>query len=914
MPKTSTKKPSIPSQPSEIARRIDATPVHDEMRDSFMPYALSVTTARAIPDVRDGLKPVQRRILFAMNALGLRPGEPFRKSAAVVGEVMGKYHPHGDSAIYEAMVRMGQPFAMSHTLVDPKGNFGSLDDPPAAYRYTEARLTAEAMTLVADIDEDTVDFVASFDDERKEPTCLPAALPNLLLNGASGIAVGMATSMAPHNLGEVIAVIKHVLTKQRPKPTVEALMKHLPAPDFPGGGLIVNDEALQTAYATGKGTVRVRARAAVEKATARRQRIVITELPYMVGPERVLTKIRELIQAGKLPAVGSVNDLSDRNSGLRLVVECRPGEGGQGVLGDLYRLTPLEDNFSINNVTLVDGVPATLNLYELCKHFIDHRLAVIVRRTQYRLDRANERCHIVEGLLKALDQLDEVIAIIRGSADVPTARKALIKQLAISEIQANHILELQLRRLTALEVSKLNEEMAELKAAISGYEKLLNSKTRQRTLLKKELEELAEKFATPRRSELISPEDLAAFNELAKADKATASSAKLGASGNLKLPTLSRPGPSRPGPNGSELASAAIGSTIVTLSTSGLLGRRAADDTFTAKPGRHDLIDISLETSTLDVVYAVTDRGRLLNVAAHSIPEMARGSRGASVTEMFSLSRGEKVVGLLAGADAIANSPTEANAKTKGSELAPIALVTRKGQVKRVAREALSARRRISSLVNLATDDRVVAAFDAPDEAELVMIASNGLTLRTGASGIPKRGHGAGPVAGIRLKPGAEVVAAGLLEFSSLAVLVTDSGAVKVTALSDLKGAGRATGGVPAIAFPSELPGKPPGEVPGDSPDTAVVSAWIGRAEAAAVFVELEQLSTTPLRLSPLQATEPKTPAVHLRGIVEGETVQIVTDEEIVTDEQIANEEQTVANDDEAIPLPVRAVGECRGE
>ncbi|MEC9270751.1 MAG: DNA gyrase subunit A, partial [Actinomycetota bacterium] len=443
--------------PEQIAREIVEVPVDDEMRDSFMPYALSVTTSRAIPDVRDGLKPVQRRILYVMADLGLRPGSPFRKSAGVVGEVMGKYHPHGDGAIYEAMVRMGQPFSMSVPLVDPKGNFGSLDDPPAAYRYTEARLTPAAMAMVTGLDEETVDFSPNFDGERDEPTCLPAAIPNLLVNGASGIAVGMATNMPPHNLSEIASAIEHVLTKRRPKPTVDDLMRFVEGPDFPTGGIVVDDGSLREAYETGRGTIRVRARAEIENITARRQGIVITELPYAVGPERVQAKVRELITSGKLDGIAAVVDLSDRNHGLRLVIECKSGVGPHGLLEKLYRLTPLEESFGINNVALVDGVPTTLNLYELCGHYVEHRLEVIVRRTEFRLARAEEREHILQGLLLALDNIDHVISIIRGSDDATTARAELMNALKLSEIQATPILDMHLRRRTALDVETLRE-------------------------------------------------------------------------------------------------------------------------------------------------------------------------------------------------------------------------------------------------------------------------------------------------------------------------------------------------------------------------------------------------------------------------------------------------------------------------
>ena len=502
--------------PEQIAREIVDVPVDDEMRDSFMPYALSVTTSRAIPDVRDGLKPVQRRILYVMADLGLRPSTPFRKSAGVVGEVMGKYHPHGDSAIYEAMVRMGQSFSMAVPFVDPKGNFGSLDDPPAAYRYTEARLTPAAMTMVQDLDEQTVDFVANFDGERDEPICLPGALPNLLVNGASGIAVGMATNMPPHNLAEIAAAIEHVLTKRRPKPTVDELMKHVEGPDFPTGGVIVDDGSLRDAYESGRGTIRIRARAEIENITARRQGIIVTELPYAVGPERVQAKIRELIGAGKLEGIAAVVDLSDRHHGLRLVIECKSGVGPHSLLEKLYRLTPLEESFGINNVALVDGVPTTLGLRALCQHYIDHRLDVIVRRATYRLTRAEEREHILLGLLLALDNIEKVIAIIRSSKDAAKAKSQLIKELKLTDVQATHILDMQLRRLTALEVDRLREELADVQTDIAQLKKLLSSETKQRNTVRDELRELVEGFSAVRRSKVTKASDLVVIDDEAE--------------------------------------------------------------------------------------------------------------------------------------------------------------------------------------------------------------------------------------------------------------------------------------------------------------------------------------------------------------------------------------------------------------
>lgn len=778
--------------PEQIAREIVDIPVDDEMRDSFMPYALSVTTSRAIPDVRDGLKPVQRRILYVMADLGLRPGTPFRKSAGVVGEVMGKYHPHGDGAIYEAMVRMGQSFSMSVPFVDPKGNFGSLDDPPAAYRYTEARLTAAAMTMVNNIDEDTVDFVANFDGERDEPICLPGALPNLLVNGASGIAVGMATNMPPHNLAEVGAAVEHVLMKRRPKPTVDELMEYVEGPDFPTGGVIVDDGSLREAYETGRGTIRVRARAEIENITARRQGIVVTELPYAVGPERVQAKIRELVGAGKLDGIAAVVDLSDRHHGLRLVIECKAGVGPHSLLERLYRLTPLEESFGINNVALVDGVPTTLGLRDLCQHYINHRLDVVVRRAKYRLGRAEEREHILSGLLLALDNIEQVIAIIRGSKDASSAKSLLIRELKLSDMQATHILDMQLRRLTALEVDKLRSELSEVQAEIASLKKLLASETRQRNTVRDELRELVQAFAAPRRSKITSASDLVTIvDDLPEED-------------NSKLEEM-----------GDQL-------TLVTLSTSGLLGRRSPNEEFTAKPGRHDVVSRSLEISVFAVVYAVTDQGRVLSVRAREIPEMVRGSRGASVTEMFSLSRGEKVVGLF------------------GEASDPVVLVTRNGTAKRLEADALKRLRSGSSAINLKADDRVASAFVASEDSEIVMVASDGQALRTAAQTISIQGPGAGGVAGMKLKPGSKVMAAGIVEFGAVVVVVSDEGAIKATDLAEIPSKGRATGGVRTVKWRDF--------------ETTASFGWVGRSQQLAAVVadptDPKKASGAPVSLS----------------------------------------------------------------
>ncbi|MDE0499330.1 MAG: hypothetical protein OXH86_18485, partial [Acidimicrobiaceae bacterium] len=659
--------------------------------------------------------------------------------------------------------------------------FGSLDDPPAAYRYTEARLSPAAMTMVTGIDENTVDLVLNFDGERSEPECLPTVLPNLLVNGASGIAVGMATNMAPHNLGEICAALKLVLRQRRPKPTTAELMSKVKAPDFPGGGLVIVDESLAEAYETGRGTVRIRAKTDIKSVTARRDSIVITELPYMVGPERVQAKVRELVANGRLEGVAAVNDLSDRNHGLRLVIECKPGVNAHVLRESLWSLTPLEDTFGINNVALVDGVPRQLGLLALCEHYIAHRLDVIVRRTQYRLDRATEREHILAGLLIALDNIDAVIAIIRGAADVAAARAELMTRLGLTEIQANHILDMQLRRLTALETQRLRDELAEVREAIDGYRKILGSDARRRTIVERELDELAEQFAVPRRSE-IKPRDELASNAPVVGER--------GADGILDLER---------GIDGDERTS------LVTLSTSGLLGRRHEEDPLNAKPGRHDVLLATATASDFDVVHLVTDRGRVLRTEVRSIPEMLRGSRGAPVREMFSLARGEQPVSLF------------------GHVSAPIALVTRAGVAKRLDAGSLVSVRSGNTVISLGDGDRVVAAFDAPDGSEIALVSTTGHALRFGADGLTVRGPGAAGVTGMKLRPGAAVLAAAAVSYGALVVLVTDEGATKVTEISDVPSRGRGTAGSPTV----KLAGF----------ETQIVYGWVGLNRQLAAVV-----------------------------------------------------------------------------
>jgi DNA gyrase/topoisomerase IV subunit A len=487
-------------KPGEFPGKIVDIDVSSEMSESFLEYAYSVIYSRALPDARDGLKPVHRRILHQMADMGLRPDRGHVKSARVVGEVMGKLHPHGDSAIYDALVRMAQSFSMQLPLIDGHGNFGSLDAGPAAMRYTEARLAAAAMTMVAESDENTVDFGPNYDGQLQEPLVLPAAFPNLLVNGSSGIAVGMATNMAPHNLGEVIAATKFLI--DNPKATLNQLMKHIPGPDFPTGGELVGLDGVREAYATGKGSFKVRATVEISKVTSRKMGIVIKELPFNVGPEKVVERIADLAKAKKIQGISDIVDLTDGQTGTNVVIELKNGFEPEAVLEQLYKLTPMEDGFAINAVALVKGRPQTLGLKELLQVFIDHRIEVVRRRSEFRKAKAEDRLSLVDGLLKAIIDIDKVIKIIRGSDDASAAKEALIKGFKLNEEQATYILDMPLRRLTKMSKLELETESKELKATIAALTTLLKSEEAMRKQVSDELTEVSKAYAVPRRTRI----------------------------------------------------------------------------------------------------------------------------------------------------------------------------------------------------------------------------------------------------------------------------------------------------------------------------------------------------------------------------------------------------------------------------
>ena len=736
-----SKQQKLLPEDQSFAREVVEVPVAEELKESFLAYSLSVITARAIPDVRDGLKPVQRRILYSMLRMGIRPDTPHRKSARVVGDTMGRYHPHGDAAIYDALARMGQPFSRGMTLIDPQGNFGSLDDPPAASRYTECRLTAAAMAMVGELDEDTVEFRPTYDGEATEPGYLPALLPNLLLNGTTGIAVGMATNMPTHNLAEVHAAITLTMNKRRPKPTIDEMLAVLPGPDFPSGGIVV-DDGIREAYETGRGTIRIRARAHVEDIGRGRQAIVVTELPYLVGPERVISKLKELNEAGRVTGIADFKNLSDRHTGLRLQVTVKPGHNPQAVLGELYRLTPLEETFGINNVVLVDGEPRTLGIHEMCRHYIDHRLDVVVRRTRHRLARAEERLHLVAGLLMALEIIDEVVAIIRGSEDAATARDGLMDRFDLSRLQTDHILDMPLKRLTALETRRLLDERDDLEASIRDFTTLLGSEKRQRTLVLDELAEAVKSFGRPRRTEIVHPYDLPVFDSV----------------------TTTEDVDDEP--------------CVVTLSTSGQIARSPVDGAKRATPGRHDVLVASLLTRTTATVTAVTSDGRALQVAAAELADGAGRARGAGAAQAFGTNRGEVIHTVVA----------------EGDE--HLVVVTANGIAKRLTQDEVRATRSGKPLLKLRPGDRVVAAFTAHDGVDLVIVASDGQALRTPVDAVSVQGRGAAGVAGMKLRSGVVVVGAAPVLGDDTLITVTDTGGVKATPLSELEARGRGGIGV----------------------------------------------------------------------------------------------------------------------
>ncbi|MFI5982667.1 DNA topoisomerase (ATP-hydrolyzing) subunit A [Streptomyces sp. NPDC051555] len=783
MARRSTKTPP----PEDFEEKILDIDVVDEMQGSFLEYAYSVIYSRALPDARDGMKPVHRRIVYQMNEMGLRPDRGYVKCARVVGEVMGKLHPHGDASIYDALVRMAQPFSMRLPLVDGHGNFGSLgnDDPPAAMRYTESKMADAASLMTESIDEDTVDFTPNYDGQELEPVVLPAAYPNLLVNGASGIAVGMATNMPPHNVGEVIAAARHLI--RYPEADLEALMRFVPGPDLPTGGRIVGLSGIKDAYENGRGTFRIRATVSVDNVTARRKGLVVTELPFSVGPEKVIAKIKDLVGSKKLQGIADVKDLTDRSHGLRLVIEIKNGFHPEAVLEQLYKLTPMEESFGINNVALVDGQPLTLGLKELLEVYLDHRFEVVRRRSEFRRTKRRDRLHLVEGLLVALIDIDEVIRLIRDSENSAQAKARLIERFSLSEIQTQYILDTPLRRLTKFDRLELESEQDRLNGEIDELTGILDSDTELRKLVSNELAAVAKKFGTERRTVLL----------------------ESAGSAVTAVPLEVADDPCR-----------------VLLSSTGLLARTAnGDPTAVAEEGaarsKHDLIVSQVAATARADVGVVTSSGRLLRLSVIDLPQLPDThaapnlAGGAPVAEFLSgLEADESVICL-----------TSLDESSQG-----LALGTEQGVVKRVVPD-YPANKDELEVITLKEGDRIVGAVELrTGEEDLVFITDDAQLLRYPAGQVRPQGRPAGGMAGIKLSDNAKVIHFSAVDPATEGVVFTVAGSHgtlddsvqsgKLTPFDQYPRKGRATGGVRCQRF---LKG-----------EDVLVLAWAGGSPARA--------------------------------------------------------------------------------
>ena len=753
-----------PTPDEDFDEHIVDIDVRDEMRSSYLEYAYSVIYSRALPDARDGLKPVQRRILYTMNDMGVRPDRGHVKSARVVGEVMGRLHPHGDGAIYDALVRMVQPWALRLPLIDGHGNFGSPDDPPAAMRYSECRMASAALPMTAGIDEDTVDFKANYDSRELEPVVLPAAFPNLLVNGASGIAVGMATNLAPHNLIEVVQALRHLITS--PQAGLDDLMRFVPGPDLPTGGKIIGLEGVREAYQTGRGSFRMRASARIENVTARRKGIVVTELPYNVGPERVIERIKSLVQTKKLQGIADVKDLTDRSKGLHLVIEVKNGFHPEALLEQLYRQTPMEEVFGINAVALVDGQPRTLGLKALLEVFLEHRYDVVRRRSAFRRTKASDRLHLIDGLLIAILDIDDVIQLIRSSDTAEEARSRLTTVFDLTDTQANYILDMPLRRLTRFSKLELEAEKEQLQRTIGELTAVLDDESTLRRLVADELTEVAKQHGTPRRTVLLE-------------------SAGQPVSSAVPLEVADDP-------------------CFVLLSSAGLLARTSNDTPLVSggERAKHDVIVSVAAATARGSVGVVTSAGRMVRLGVLDLPNLPTTASaphlqgGAPVAEFLALAPGERVIGL-----------ASLDAGSLG-----LAIGTAAGVVKRVQPEVLT-NKDSWPVIRLEPDDEVIGAVElAADDDEFVFVTSDAQLLHFAASAVRAQGRAGGGVAGIRLVDGARVRFFGAVRRADDIVVVTvsgssdalpgtEAGSVKVTPLSEYPAKGRATGGVRCHRF-----------------------------------------------------------------------------------------------------------------
>ena len=762
-----------------ILASVQPIEIQEEMENSFLDYAMSVIVSRALPDARDGLKPVHRRILWGMYNLGARPDRPTMKCARVTGEVMGKYHPHGDQAIYDALVRMGQKFSLRDPLVHPKGNFGySPDDSPAAARYTECRLDPRAMSLLDGIDEDTVDFVDNYSGEFTEPEVLPARIPNLVVNGSQGIAVGMATNIPTHNLGEVINATVHLI--DHPDATTDDLMAHIPGPDFPTGGLVLGRAGIAEAYRTGRGPIRMRALTEIEE-DGRTSRIVISELPYQTSPNLIMSKIRDLVEARELDGIADVNDESAKGR-TRIVVTLKRNTAALVILNNLFKRTPLETTFSVNAVALVDGVPRTLDLVGLLRSYVEHQIVVVRRRSEYRLARARDEAHITEGLLKALGGIDDIIALIRGSADRAEAREGLMSNdHGFSEVQANHILDMQLVRLTRLGRKNLEERMAELGEVITELEAILVDETRLRTVIKEELVELRKGFATPRRTQIVPDpgdldiEDLIDDEELVFA---------MTSAGYVKTMALS------------EFHAQGRGGRGVT-------GAKLKDE---------DALAHLIHTTAHAYLLFFSNRGRVYRLKAHEVPSASRTARGTSIVNLLPLQVDERV---------------QAVVDTRDYETQRfLFFATRQGRVKKTLFTAYDSSLKAGLIaVHLNDGDELVSVVPTNGSDELFLVSGQGQTLRISEEEVRAMGRSAAGVRGMRFRDSDFLVSCVVVNPEAMVLHLTTEGFGKRTEPSEFSVKGRGGLGVRGIRVTDRRGAVVGALVVGESDDVLAVTS-----------------------------------------------------------------------------------------
>lgn len=727
------RKKNTTDETGSIFEHIEAVEIEDQMKNAYLDYAMSVIVGRALPDIRDGLKPVHRRILHAMNERAWRSDRPYVKSAKIVGEVIGNFHPHGDQAVYDTMVRMAQDFTMREMIIDGQGNFGSVDgDPPAAYRYTEARMNKLAEELLRDIDKETVDFIPNFDETRKEPTVLPAAFPNLLVNGSDGIAVGMATKIPPHNLSEVIDAIHNLI--EDPAVTVKQLMKHMKGPDFPTGGIIMGREGLMKAYSTGRGSIKIRGRIDIEETKRGREQIIVTELPFQVNKANLIARIADLVNNKVIEGVSELRDESDR-TGMRIVIGLKKDANAHIILNQLYKQTALQNSYGIILLALVEGVPKILDLKSILSHYIIHRKHVITRRTQYELRRAEERAHILEGLKIALDNIDEVIRIIRASKTVDEASKNLQKTFKLTEIQAKAILDMRLQKLTSLEVKKIVDELKELKKRIAELKAILKSERKILSIVKDELGEIKEKYGSKRRTEIATGEaattDFNAEDLIAEEDM------------------------------------------VISITNDGFIRRLPIDTYKKQRRGgkgiqgmnskKDDYISMLTVSSTHDTVLLFSNKGKIFSLKTYEIPQSSKTSRGRSLKAIINLSGNERVTAISSVSDM--------------EDDYFIIMATKNGILKKIhLEEFTNARKGGIIAISLKKDDELVDVIVTGKDVDLIMASRKGLLLRTNLSKMRSMGRTAAGIIGMRLAEDDEIIDVDEVKPKTSLFIITEKG------------------------------------------------------------------------------------------------------------------------------------------